>query len=347
MYENILAVSIDDSEQNLMLLEAYANEINLDVKNFSDPQLALEFILKNNIDIIFVDYMMPKLNGLELIKEFRKTNISTPIIMITAAGEDIKLDALQAGATDFLNKPLDLVEFTLRTQNLLKLREAQLILEDKAKLLENEVKKATSNIVDREHESLLVLGRTAEFKDPETANHVARVANYSKLLAKEYGLNEEIQDLIFYASPFHDIGKVGIPDNILLKPGRLNDEEFEIMKQHATIGYSILKETKSKYLQTGALIALSHHEKYNGEGYPNNLKGEDIPIEGRIVAIADVFDALVSTRPYKKAWSFDEAIKFLKEQSGTQFDPKLVNIFINNIDKIKEIFYELQEESIN
>jgi len=345
MYKNTLAVSIDDSEQNLMLLEAYANQIELQVKNFLNPEEALNFILNNNIDIIFVDYMMPKLNGLELIEKFRETNTSTPIIMITAAGDNIKLDALKAGATDFLNKPLDLSEFTLRTQNLLKLREAQLLVEDKAKLLQVEVEKATQALINREHESLVVLGKTAEYKDPETASHVARVANYSKLLANAYGLSEELQNIIYYASPFHDIGKVGIADNILLKPAKLDDDEFKIMKTHAAIGYSILKEAKSKYLKMGASIALSHHEKYDGTGYPKNLKAQDIPIEARIVAIADVFDALVSIRPYKKAWSFDDAVALLKKESGGHFDPELVVLFIENIDKIKDIYNQFQESN--
>lgn len=343
MYKNILAVSIDDSEQNLMLLEAYADQIELQVKNFTDSEEGLDFLLNNNVDIVFLDFMMPKLNGLELLEKFRKVNTSTPIIMITAAGENIKLDALKAGATDFLNKPLDLVEFTLRTQNLLKLRKAQLLLEDKAKLLQDEVKKATAELIDREHESLTVLGRTAEYKDPETASHVARVANYSKLLATAYGLDKEMQEIIYYASPFHDIGKVGIPDGILLKPGKLTDDEFFIMKTHAKIGHSILKDSKSKYLKIGASIALSHHEKYNGTGYPNNLKGEDIPIEARIVAISDVFDALVSNRPYKMAWSFEDAIAFLDKESGTHFDPNLVSLFIENIDDIKIIYNQFQE----
>ncbi|MEA3512076.1 MAG: response regulator [Campylobacterota bacterium] len=343
MYKNIIAVSIDDNEQNLMLLEAFADQIELKVINFSDPIKAFEFITNNEVDIIFTDYMMPDMNGLQLIEKFRETNSSTPIIMITAAGEDIKLDALKAGATDFLNKPLDLVEFTIRTQNLLRLREAQIILADKAKLLENEVKKATIELINREHESLIVLGKTAEYKDPETASHVARVANYSKILAKEYGLSEEIQECIFYASPFHDIGKVGIADNILLKPAKLTDEEFDVMKTHPTIGYSILKDTKSKYLKMGALISLTHHEKYNGTGYPNGLSADSIPIEGRIVAIADVFDALVSTRPYKKAWSFDDALELLKKESGVHFDPVLVELFQKNISSIKKIYDMFQE----
>jgi len=346
MYKNILAVSIDDSEQNLMLLEAYANQINLHVKNFTDPIEALDFIENNCVDIIFIDYMMPKLDGLKLIERYREKNTSTPIIMITAAGDNIKLDALKVGATDFLNKPLDLSEFTLRTQNLLKLREAQTLLESKAKLLQSEVEKATANLIDREHESLIVLGKTAEYKDPETASHVARVANYSKLLAKEYGLSDEIQDIIYYAAPFHDIGKVGIPDNILLKPAKLNDDELTIMKTHSSIGYAILEGTKSKYLKMGASIALYHHEKYNGTGYPQKIKGKNIPIEARIVAIADVFDALVSQRPYKKAWSFKEAIQFLQDESAQHFDPELVLLFIMNIDKIKDIYDQHQESNI-
>ncbi len=346
MYENILAVSIDDNEQNLMLLEAFADQIELKVTSFLNPMKALDFILNNNVDIIFIDYMMPELNGLDLIKEFRKVNKATPIIMITAAGENIRSDALHAGATDFLNKPLDLPDFTVRTKNLLALRDAQIQLANRAKQLEKEVELATRSIVQREHESLVILGKTAEYKDPETAYHIERVSHYSKLLAKKYNLSQEMQDIIYYAAPFHDIGKVGIKDNILLKPGKLTDEEFEIMKTHATIGYEILKDAKSKYLKMGASIAISHHEKYDGTGYPNNVKGSNIPIEGRIVAIADVFDALVSHRPYKKAWSFEDAVSFLKKESGKHFDPKLVDLFIENIDEIQKIYDRFDESKI-
>jgi len=345
MYENIIAISIDDNEQNLMLLEAFADQIDLPIKSFIDPVKAFEFVENNDVDIIFTDFMMPKLNGLELVEKIRLTNNSTPIIMITAAGEDVRGDALNAGATDFLNKPLDLNDFIVRTRNLLALRDAQNKLANRAKILEIEVQKATEELREREHESLIVLGKTAEFKDPETASHIARVAHYSKLLAKQYGLSEEIQDEIFYAAPFHDIGKVGIKDSILLKPAQLTEEEFVIMKTHATIGYEILKDSKSKYLKMGASIALSHHEKYNGLGYPNNIKGEDIPIEGRIVAIADVFDALVSIRPYKKEWSFEDAVSLLQKEKGKHFDPHLVDLFIENIDSIKEIYTHFQEET--
>jgi putative two-component system response regulator len=334
MYDDILAVSIDDNEQNLMVLEAYADQmLDLRVVNFSDPQKALEFITTNNCDIIYVDYRMPKLNGKELIKEFRKTNTTTPIIMITAEGdtEGLMTEALEAGATDFLNKPIEPVEFSLRSKNLLELRKAQVYLQ-------KEVDKATQELQDREHESLIILGTTAEWKDPETGSHIARVARYSQLLAQECGLSDDEQEVIYFASPFHDMGKVGIKDDILLKQGKLDDDQFEEMKKHSQIGYEILKDSNSKYLKMGATIALTHHEKYDGTGYPNKITGEDIPIYGRIVAIADVFDALTSIRPYKRAWGFDEAMAFLKEQSGRHFDPKLIDIFVANEAKVKEIY---------
>lgn len=265
--------------------------------------------------------------------------------MITAANEeDIHHSAFVAGANDFLAKPVNSTLFKARVNNLLKLYQNTLLIEDKAKLLEEEVKKATLDLINREHETLTVLGKAAEFKDPETGAHVSRVAHYSKMLAREYGLSEKEQDLIFYAAPFHDLGKVGIEDKILLKPARLNEEEYEVMKGHATIGYEILKDSQSQYLQAGAMIALTHHEKFNGKGYPKGIKGEDIHIFGRIVAIADVFDALTSQRPYKRAWSFKEALDFLEDEKEKHFDPKLVDLFIEHINEVKEIYKSFQEE---
>lgn len=339
-------VSIDDNENNLMLIEALCQEAQLDVKSFLDPLEALMYCLSNPIDMILIDYMMPELNGLEFIKEFRGSNTDVPIVMITAAGSDeaVHAEAFKLGANDFLSKPVNGVLFKARVFNLLNLYENKMLLKDRAKHLEAEVKAATDELVQREHETLQILGKVSEYKDPETANHIARVAHYSKLLAKEYGLAEEEQELIFFASPFHDMGKVGIKDAILLKPGKLDEDEFEIMKTHATLGYEMLKDSKSKFLKCGAMIALSHHEKYNGKGYPSGLQGEDINIYGRITAVADVFDALTSTRPYKKAWTFDEAVEFLLQESGVHFDPKLVNIFISNIEEVKKIFNSFSEE---
>jgi putative two-component system response regulator len=344
----MLAVSIDDSLQNLMLVEAYCDELGLKVKSFENPKEGLEYLLddNNNVHIVFIDYMMPELNGIEMIEAFREKKPHTPIIMITAAsgGFDLKMEALTKGATDFLTKPLNAAEFIVRTTNLLDLKIAQDKLEDKAKWLEEEVMKATIELMAREHEALRVLGKTAEYKDPETSNHIARVAYYSRMLAREYGLSTDMQDIIFYASPFHDIGKVGIPDAILLKPGRLAKEEFEVMKKHSSIGHGILDHSSSQYLNEGATIALTHHEKYDGNGYPNGLVGEDIPISGRITAVADVFDALTSKRPYKEPWSFDKAKQLLIDESGKHFDPKIVELFMENIDEVKQIYTQFSEE---
>jgi len=343
--EEMKIVSIDDNVNNLMLIEAFCDELGIKVKNFENPLNALLYVLSNPVDMIIIDYMMPELNGLDFIKEFRKNNQKIPIVMITAANEEnIHHSAFLAGANDFLAKPVNATLFKARILNLLNLYQNQLLIEDKAKLLEVEVKKATENLIKREHETLKMLGKTAEYKDPETGAHVSRVAHYSKMLAREYGLDEIEQDLIFNASPFHDLGKVGIEDKILLKPGKLDDDEFTIMKTHASIGYEILKDSQSEYLKAGAIIALSHHEKFNGFGYPSGLKGEDIHIFGRIVAIADVFDALTSSRPYKRAWSFDEAKDFLINEKGQHFDPALVDIFINNINEVKEIYNSFEDE---
>jgi response regulator RpfG family c-di-GMP phosphodiesterase len=344
-FKNFKAVYIDDEPINLMLVQAYSSQFDLDIKCFESSVEGLDYILNNNIDILFTDYMMPDIDGLEVIKAYRKINTNIPIIVITAAGDDqeLKISSLEAGATDFLSKPIDLTEFKARTTNLLKLRYSQMLLEDKALHLQDEVDKATQKIISREHEALTVLTKAAEYKNPETANHVARVAHYSKLLAKKCGLSKRDQEIIFYAAPFHDIGKVGIPDRILLKTGRLDLEENKIMQTHAQIGYEILKESKGEYLIQGALISLNHHEKYDGSGYPNKKAGKDIPICARIVSIADVFDALTSQRPYKKAWDVDDAIQYLVSEKNKHFDPELVDIFVQCKEEILEIYDNFKE----
>ncbi|CAM3892321.1 HD domain-containing phosphohydrolase [Arcobacter cloacae] len=345
-FKSMRIVSIDDNENNLFLIESICTDMELQVKSFSEPLEALMYVLQNQIDMILIDYMMPNLNGLEFIEEYRKKIKNVPIIMITAAGDDenIHKKAFELGANDFLSKPVNSVIFKARVINLLTNYQNQILLEDRAKLLEKEVEKATQNLLKREHETLTILGKTAEYKDPETASHVARVAYYSKLLAKGYGLSEKEQDILFYAAPFHDLGKIGIEDKILLKPAKLTPEEFKTMKSHPKIGYEILKNSQSEYLQAGAIIALTHHEKVNGSGYPNGLKDDDIHIFGRIVAIADVFDALTSFRPYKQAWSFEDAVKYLQEKSGKEFDTKLVEIFINNLDEVAIIYNSFKDE---
>ncbi|MGB6327298.1 MAG: HD domain-containing phosphohydrolase [Halarcobacter sp.] len=343
---NMQIVSIDDNKNNLFLIESMCVEIELNVKSFFDPLEALMYVLKNHVDMIVIDYMMPNLNGIDFIKEFRNKNKKVPIIMVTASGDNdqIHKNAFDAGVNDFLSKPVNSLLFKARVLNLLDSYENRILLEDRAKLLEFEVQKATQKLINREQETLNILGKTAEYKDPETASHVSRVAHYSKMLAREYGLSKVDQDLIFYASPFHDLGKVGIEDKILLKPGRLDKDEFEIMKTHAQIGYEILKDSQSEYLKAGAMIAISHHEKFDGNGYPSQIKGEDIHIFGRIVAVVDVFDALTSNRPYKRAWNFDDALNLLIQEKQKHFDPVIVDLFVKNIDEVKTIYNSFQEE---
>lgn len=333
-------VAVDDDEFNLELIKEISTSIYPDIKIFSDPNSALEYMASNHVDILLVDYMMPEINGIELMKKTHNIDSNILTIMITASGdnEEIKLKALEEGAIDFLKKPINVSEYRARMKNVAKIKTSQLILDNFNSKLEDEVKKATYDLRVREQEAIEVLGNAVEYKDPETASHISRVAHYSKLLAEKYGLNKIEQDLIFNASPLHDIGKVGIVDAILLKPGKLTNEEKVEMMKHSEIGWNILKHHENPYLQAGSIIAYSHHEKYDGSGYPNALQNNQIHIYGRITAIADVFDALTSIRPYKEAWDFNKAISFIKSQSGIHFDPFLCELFIENIDTVKFIY---------
>ncbi len=338
-------VAVDDEPFNLELLKALSTKIYPDIVTFSDPKSALEYISSVPVDILLVDYMMPNMNGVELMKKAHEINPDILTIIITAIGDEddrAKLQALNEGAIDFLKKPINAAEYRARMKNVSKLKMSQIIMDDFNNQLEKEVELATKALVRREKEALTVLSNAAEYKDPETASHVARVAHYSKLIAQKYGLDEDEQEVIFYASPLHDIGKVGISDAILLKPGKLDDKEMEIMKEHTNIGMSILDSSENPFLKAGAIISSTHHEKFDGSGYPNGLRGENIHIYGRITAIADVFDALTSKRSYKEPWLFERAIEYLQEQSGSHFDPFLCELFINNIDEIRSIYEEFK-----
>jgi len=270
-------------------------------------------------------------------------------VMITADTEDdIRYRALELGAHDFLNKPINKIEFLARIRNLLALRHSQMELVDRATWLAIEIKRATADLIAREKEMVLRLSKAAEHRDPETGQHLLRMANYARLIAQKLDLTDAEQELILQAAPMHDIGKVATPDAILLKEGKLTDDEFVVMKQHAIHGYSILCDSDSLLIRTAATMALRHHEKFDGSGYPDGLKGDKIPLYARIVAVADVFDALTSTRPYKKAWSLDDAMLFLKQQTGSHFDPECVNAFFRAWDDVLKIHALYQDhESID
>lgn len=338
--DQMRVLSIDDNPNNLMMIEVFAKKLHLEVDSFQYPLAALEASKLQTYDLVIVDYMMPEMDGIRFIHEFRTIDQVSPIVMVTAVGDnhDIQLKALEAGATDFMSKPINSAVFSGRIKNLLNLKKAHLIIERKAETLEDEVRRATAKIQEREHETLRVLGKTAEYKDPETGSHINRVAGYTRVITKALGMSEHMQDVFFYAAPLHDIGKVGIQDQILLKPGPLTHLERLTMMEHALIGFDILKNSQSEYLKAGGIIAFSHHERYDGTGYPKGLKGQAIPIVGRIIAVADVFDALTTKRPYKEPWTFEEGLVYLKDEKGKHFDPEVVDAFFDVIEEIREIY---------
>jgi len=341
-------VIIDDTQLNVTLLQHLVRKLpDCESVCFTDPVAGLDWCLANEPDLLIVDYMMPQLNGTELTQKFRVRYPDIPVLMVTANHEtELRHQALQTGVTDFLNKPLDNTEFLARAKNMLALRKSNKQLEDRAAWLAEEVRNATSQIIAREQETIFCLARAAEYRDPETGSHIMRMAHYSKHIARVLALPVELQDLLLEAAPMHDIGKVGTPDLILLKPGKLTDAEFSIMKQHAQIGYEVLNASSSHLLKVAAEIALSHHEKYDGSGYPRALAGEAIPLFGRIVAVADVFDALTSERPYKKAWNVEQASQLIRDGSGKHFDPLCVTAFLTDFDEILAIKSRFADEEI-
>ena len=340
---------IDDSEINLTLIRALVLKLGeCEPVMFEHPVKALEWCRSNAPDLVIVDYMMPEMDGLRFIAGFRALHGRTeiPVLMITANDQkDVRYEALLGGANDFLTKPIDRIEFSARVRNMLALRTGQKFLADRAAHLTDEVAERTREIRDRERELIFRISRAAEFRDPETGAHIQRMAHYSEIIARGLDLGAATCNLILRAAPMHDVGKIGIRDHILLKPGKLTPQEFEIMKQHATLGYELLKDSGSEILQAGAEIALAHHEKFDGSGYPRGLKGNAIPLFGRIVAVADVFDALTSERPYKKAWALDDAMRFLEAGRSAHFDPLCVESFIAGWEEVLEVRNRFRDET--
>ena len=323
---------IDDDSTNLLFLSKLAAALSAGpVVCMADPVEALDWCRHNSVALVLVDYRMPALSGTEFITLFRvlpgKRDI--PIVMITTENERaVRQQALEAGATDFLAKPLDTVEFRLRVRNLLALSRAQFLLADRSLQLQHEVNLATAEIAARERELVLRLSRAAEYRDPETGAHIQRMARYSALIARGLGLDEKFETMLLAAAPMHDIGKIATPDAILLKPGRLDPHEMAIMRRHAEQGATILAGSASPLIQLAEEIAAAHHEKYDGSGYPRGLRGEAIPLSARIVAVADVFDALTSERPYKRAWTLENARTFLEQNVGIHFCPRCLAAFL-------------------
>jgi two-component system response regulator RpfG len=339
---------IDDQATSRQILAHIVKSIDasLRIELFEGARAAIEWLTRSQADLILTDYKMPGMDGIEFVQQARSlgTAAYVPIIMITSYEQsEVRYRALELGATDFLSKPIDHAECRARFRNLLQLQQQRLIIEDRANWLEDKVREATEAIRVREQETLLRLAKAGEYRDQETGNHVVRMAKYSRLIAEELGLDQNACQTIELAAPMHDIGKIGIPDHILLKPGKLLPDEFAIMKQHTRIGYEILKDSPSRFLQMGAVIALGHHEKYNGNGYPRGISGEAIPLAARIVAVADVYDALCSKRCYKPAWTHDDALQLLRSESGQHFDPQCVDAFLRRIAEVRQIQALLQD----
>jgi putative two-component system response regulator len=282
-------------------------------------------------DLILLDINMPHLDGYAVFAQLKALNdpLLPPIVILTAqAGRDYLLRALAEGVRDFVSKPFDRVELLMRVRNLLDAHMAHRFVHDQKATLEMLVDKRTEELRKTRLEVVQRLGRAAEYRDNETGLHIVRMSMFAARLAKSLGWNEPRVELMLHASPMHDIGKIGVPDAVLLKPGKFEPHEWEIMKTHAAIGATILDGGDSDLLELARTIALSHHEKWNGSGYPAGLAGAAIPEAGRIAAVADVFDALTSTRSYKKAWPVEDAVKYIREQSGTHFDPQIVEHFM-------------------
>ncbi|KXS31992.1 MAG: Response regulator receiver modulated metal dependent phosphohydrolase [Candidatus Gallionella acididurans] len=343
-----LVVIIDDEFTSRVILEKIVQGVqrNIFVKAFADAITALAWIKENPPDLIIIDYLMSGMTGLEALQQMKNMYAleGVPIVIVTASEDrDIKYQALESGATDFITKPIDPYECRVRCRNMLNLRRQQKILLSHSHFLEQRVAEATRQIRTREQETLFRLAKAGEYRDEETGNHILRMAKYSRLIAEHLGLDQDNCDLIELAAPMHDIGKIGIPDHILQKPGALNPDELAIMRTHPLIGFKILQDSPSKYLMLGATIALSHHEKYDGSGYPHGTKGVDIALEARIVAVADVYDALTSNRPYKKAWSNEDSLAYLTSNIGKHFDPACVDAFIAKYSEVLIIQRQLQD----
>lgn len=334
-------LAIDDEPVNLKLLdkmlraEGYSNLVLVD-----DPRDAADAYRRHRPGLVLLDLNMPLLDGYAVMRLLREIDepAPAPVLVLTAQqSSEFLLRAFQAGARDYVVKPFDRAELMARVRNLLEAQLAHRMIWAQAALLEGFVKERTEKLRRTRLQVVRRLGRAAEYRDNETGNHILRMSRISTLLAERLGWSPEDCELMLNASPMHDVGKIGIPDGILLKPDRLTPEEWEVMQSHAEIGADILSDDDTDVLVLARSIALSHHERWDGSGYPRGLAGEAIPQEGRIVAVADVFDALTSRRPYKDAWPVDEAVTYIRQQAGRHFDPAIVPVFLGALPEILAI----------
>ena len=344
---------VDDDERNRRLLVSLVQSFGHVSETAKDGIEALAK-LKLDYDLVLLDVQMPAMDGFEVTRRIRQNPLTAdlPVLIQTAFSErESRLRAVEAGANDFVGKPIDKTELKLRVDSLLKMKEArdqlkvhqtelEKIVEKRTEMLHQTIEEmvdAQRSTYDAQLETIRRLALVAEFKDKITATHLDRMSRYSALLAEGVHLSPGEVDLLLHASPLHDVGKVGIPDAVLQKPGKLDADEWKIMKTHTIIGHKILSGSNSPLLQAGAVIALSHHEKWDGSGYPNGIAGEDIPLYGRIIAVADAFDAMTTKRQYKDAFPNEVAYDLLRKDSGKHFDPHVIEVFFGLLDRCVEI----------
>lgn len=331
---------VDDVPKNIQVVANLLGDKDYDMSYATNGKQALGYIEENTFDLVLLDVMMPEMNGYEVCREIKKNHLNNelPVIFITAkTDEDSLLEAFEAGGQDYITKPFNAAELLARVKTHLKLKAFE---DSQQVVIANalaELNMLNKEIIETQKEVIFTMGSIGETRSKETGLHVKRVAEYSRLLALLIGIDEYEADMIAMASPMHDIGKVGIPDAILHKQGKLDADEFEIMKSHVTIGYDMLKHSDRPIMRTAAVIAQQHHEKWDGSGYPQGLSGDKIHLYGRITALADVFDALGSARCYKEPWADEKIFELLKEQSGKHFDPDLVSLFFANLQQFFEI----------
>lgn len=332
---------VDDNQVNIMILEKMLKINNYrNIITTNDPFQVLEIYKRNKPDLILLDLKMPGLDGFQVMEQLYKhdSRECIPIIMITAQNDkENRMKALELGVRDFIGKPFDQAELIMRIKNNLDIKIKQNKMRVENIILKDKVNEGTQVLEKMQLELIQRLLKAAEFRDSDTGEHINRIGMYAYELSNCLGMSKGFSDTIIYASMLHDIGKIGIPDNILLKKSELSKEEWEIMKDHTKKGAQILTGSNSEILKMGEVIATTHHERWNGEGYPYGISGEDIPIEGRITSICDVFDALFSERTYKKPWVIDQVIKEIKNERGKQFDPWITDVFLENINIFNEI----------
>ncbi len=337
-------LAIDDNILNIQILKKILTNAGfINITTTTDPTQAVDLYKELQPDLILLDLNMPKMDGFAVMLQlsFLNPDDYLPLLILTAEEESVRFKALQSGAKDFLHKPYEHLDVLLKSRNIIEVRLLYNQIKNHNATLDEQINERIKEIRDTRLEAIQRLAIAAELRDAETGKHIYRMSRYCQLLAMAIGFSKEKGELLLTTSPLHDIGKIAIPDAILLKPSALEPHEFEIIKTHTTLGAKMLSGSDSVFLRMAETIALTHHEKWDGRGYPQGLKEEEIPLIGRICAVSDVFDALSSTRPYKKAWSFEDTMAEIRKLKGTHFDPKLVDAFLDISKDIKAVFDQI------